>query len=310
MSKIPKVSIICPVYNAEKYLARCLDSILAQTLQDWELLVVIDGSPDGSAAIAEMYAAPDARIRVIHQENQGVSAARQAGLEAAVGDYVIHADPDDWVEPGMLQELYSKALAEQADVVLCDYFVDAADGRVSARCQEPSELKPAVVLRELFSRLHGSCGNKLVRRSCFAEYGIRFPEGVNYCEDLLVCVQLFRHEAVKVAYVPKAFYHYVQHGTSITHRYTFETYRTRLRYQEFLEQYLPAAAFGREIRKSRLVVFTEAYMRGVLSNDEAWKQLWRNRRAAFLNAPSRRWLAGYAAMLVGCFSVAKRFLTI
>ncbi len=306
----PKVSIICPVYNAEKYLTRCLDSILAQTFQDWELLVVIDGSPDGSAAIAEEYAARDARICVIHQENQGVSAARQTGLEAASGDYVIHADPDDWVESGMLEALYEQAVAENADVVLCDFYVDTADGKVRACCQKPSELKASAVLRELFAGLHGSCWNKLVRRSSFAEYAIRFPEGVNYCEDLLVCVQLFRHVAVKVAYVPKAFYHYVQHGTSITHRYTLATYRTRLRYQELLEQYLPADAFGREIRKSRLVVFTEAYMRGILSNAEAWKQLWRNRRAAFLDAPGRRWLAGYAAMLVGCFSVAKRLLTI
>lgn len=120
----PKISIISPVYNAERYIVKCLDSILVQTFQDWELILVDDGSSDKSGVICDEYAARDSRVIVIHKENGGVGAARQTGLDAVTGEYVIHADPDDWVEPTMLQELYAKAVAEAADVVICDYYVD------------------------------------------------------------------------------------------------------------------------------------------------------------------------------------------
>ena len=95
---MPKVSIIVPVYKAEKYLNRCVDSILAQTFTDFELLLIDDGSPDRSGEICDEYAKKDSRIRVIHKENGGVSSARQRGLDESIGEYTIHADPDDWVE--------------------------------------------------------------------------------------------------------------------------------------------------------------------------------------------------------------------
>ena len=116
------VSIIVPVYKAEAYLHHCLDSILAQTFTDWELLLVDDGSPDRSGVICDEYAAKDDRIIVFHKENGGVSSARQKGQDEAQGEYTIHADPDDWVEPTMLEELYKKAKADDADMVICDYF--------------------------------------------------------------------------------------------------------------------------------------------------------------------------------------------
>lgn len=98
MPEIPKVSIIVPVYNTEKYLRRCLDSIAAQTFADWECICVDDGSPDAAGAILDDYAAKDSRFVVIHQENGGVSRARNAGLDAACGEYVGFVDSDDWVE--------------------------------------------------------------------------------------------------------------------------------------------------------------------------------------------------------------------
>lgn len=104
---LPKISIIVPVYKAETYLHRCVDSILAQTFTDWELILVDDGSPDQSGKICDEYAKKDQRVKVIHKENGGVSSARQRGLDESVGEYTIHADPDDWVEPEMLDELYN-----------------------------------------------------------------------------------------------------------------------------------------------------------------------------------------------------------
>ena len=121
---MPKISVIVPVYKAEKYIRRCVDSILAQTFTDFELLLVDDGSPDNSGAICDEYAARDSRVKVFHKENGGVSSARQMGLDNSLGEYVIHADPDDWVEPDMLQELYSEAQQSGADMVICDFYIN------------------------------------------------------------------------------------------------------------------------------------------------------------------------------------------
>ena len=101
---MPLVSIIVPVYKAEQWLHRCVDSILAQTMTDFELLLINDGSPDKSGEICDEYAAKDSRVRVFHKENGGVSSARQMGLDNVTGEYVIHCDPDDWIEPNMLIE--------------------------------------------------------------------------------------------------------------------------------------------------------------------------------------------------------------
>lgn len=125
---MPKVSIIVPVYKAEKYINRCIDSILAQTYTDWELLLVDDGSPDRSGEICDEYAKKDSRIRVFHKENGGVSSARQMGQDKASGEYTIHADPDDWMEPTMLEELYAKAKEDDADMVLCDFYFNTQSG--------------------------------------------------------------------------------------------------------------------------------------------------------------------------------------
>lgn len=122
--KRPQVTIIMPVYKAEATIRKSLDSILAQTLGDWELVIVDDGSPDSSGSVCDEYAQRDSRITVIHQQNGGVSAARQAGLDMAKGEYVIHVDPDDWVEPEMLDELYKKAKSDDADMVICDFISD------------------------------------------------------------------------------------------------------------------------------------------------------------------------------------------
>lgn len=145
---MPQISIIVPVYKAEAYLHRCVDSILAQTFTDFELLLIDDGSPDKSGEICDEYAQKDSRVRVIHKENGGVSSARQRGLDESVGEYTIHADPDDWVEPGMLDELYNKAKEEDADMVICDFFQN------KGHCQEyitqkPIEINRKEVLREL-----------------------------------------------------------------------------------------------------------------------------------------------------------------
>ena len=205
---MPKVSIVIPVYNVEKYLRQCLDSVVNQTLQDIEIICVNDGSKDSSLQIMQEYQVKDPRIKIIDKENSGYGASMNRGFDAATGEYVIHVDPDDWVEQDMLQALYEKAVAESADMVICDYSEDIGDKR-KVVVQKPSSLDANIVFKELFHSLHGSCCNKLVRRSLFDRFGIRFPKGYTILEDLYVSAMLCSHD-IKIAYLPKAFYHYVQ----------------------------------------------------------------------------------------------------
>ena len=217
MNNKPKISIIIAVYNAEKYIDKCLCSISAQTFNDYEVILVDDGSPDNSGSVCDTYANKDPRIKVYHKANEGVSKTRQFGLEHATGEYVIHIDPDDWVEPTMLEELYAKAIEDNADMVICDFFMNAGDEKYIK--QEPESLETPSVLDGLFTGLHGSCCNKLVRRSCFEQFGVSFPSTFNLYEDLYVNTCLLCNK-LKVAYLNKAFYHYIIYAseTSVTKR--------------------------------------------------------------------------------------------
>ena len=127
MSHRPEISIIVAVYNAEKTLKRCVDSLLAQTFAHFEVLLIDDGSTDNSGALCDHYAARDARCRVMHQSNGGVASVRQKGIEEASGRYSIHVDADDWADPTMLANLYTEAERGNADIVLwMEYLPDAS----------------------------------------------------------------------------------------------------------------------------------------------------------------------------------------
>lgn len=203
----PKISIIVPIYKAEKYLHRCLDSILQQTFTDWECILVDDGSPDHSGAICDEYAKRDCRFKVVHKENGGVSKARQSGLEMAQGEYVIHVDPDDWVDKVMLESLYNEATAGNYDVVIFNILKEYQDRKQILR-QKPFSLDSKVILRELLEhKIHGSCVNKLVKRSVINDNSVTFPTDIICWEDLYFNCVLFTNQ-LKVSYIDEAFYHY------------------------------------------------------------------------------------------------------
>lgn len=204
----PAISIIVPVYKAERYLQRCLNSILNQSFYDWEAILVDDGSPDGSGIILDAYASKDNRFYVIHKNNGGVSSARQVGIENARGKYLIHIDPDDWVESSMLEELYKKIVDDDADMVICDFIWDRPT-LVSISSQHPSAFDCKSIMIDLFTeRLHGSVCNKLVRREVIIAKHISFPPQLSIHEDLFFLTKLLL-EDIKVTYLNKAFYHYV-----------------------------------------------------------------------------------------------------
>ncbi len=212
---MPKVSVIVAVYAAEKYLGRCLDSLLAQTLTEYEVLLIDDGSLDCSGNICDSYAAQDRRFKVFHKMNGGVSSARQMGLSLASGEYVIHVDPDDWVEPNMLENLYRCARATDADMVVCDFFCHNND-ECSYINQKPRSLDNNSVLNEMFGNLHGYCWNKLVKRTCILQNGVDFFPDMVVWEDLLFCVRMLK-QSIRISYLPQAFYHYIrnENGNSL-----------------------------------------------------------------------------------------------
>lgn len=247
----PKVSIIVPVYKAEKTIRRCVDSLLNQSFTSFEVLLIDDGSPDNCGVICEDYARKDYRIRAIHQDNQGVSAARQCGIDHANGEYTIHADPDDWVEETMLEELYQKAKDEDADMVICDYYENTYKGQKYIK-QQPSSMNPHDVLHDLFKHLHGSTWNKLIRRNCYQEYDVHFPKCISFCEDQYVIAALLKNN-IQVSYLPKAFYHYVRplDKESLSRKYTVNTYKMDLRIRDMFNSLLKETDIGQDVYEGK-----------------------------------------------------------
>lgn len=207
MPKGPVVSVIVAAYNAEKYLRRSLDSIQAQSFNDFEVIIVDDGSTDSTPAIADEYAAKDSRFKVIHKTNGGVASARQAGVDAATGKYTIHVDSDDWVESEMLDEMVRYSETEQSDILITDIKTKLPDGKEEYWCQRPDSLDHISVLGQMFGELYGSMWNKLIRKRCYDVFGLRFRKDLVACEDQLLVMTLLA-QPVKVSYLNNAFYHY------------------------------------------------------------------------------------------------------
>ena len=248
MEYTPSISVIIPVYKAEKYLHRCVDSFLKQTFSDFEVLLIDDGSPDNSGKICDAYSVQDKRIKVFHKVNGGVSSARQYGLDHAEGEYVIHADPDDWVEPTMLEELYQNVVQNNSDMVICDFVFEYGRKNAQTIHQNFTSLNHIDVLKKIFQLMLGSCCNKLVRIKYLKENDIKFPTQIFFGEDLFVNACLLSMN-IKITYVPKAFYHYDQivNQNSLVHK-TQESliYQSKKLY-EMLQVHMPYDVFS-EIR--------------------------------------------------------------
>ena len=209
---LPKVSVIVAVYNAEKTLSRCLDSLKAQTLLEMEFVCIDDGSTDGSPQILDEYAAGDGRFRVFHKANEGVSATRQFGLDHICGEYVIHLDADDYAEPDGYQHLYEAARAENADIVLCD-AKRISDTGIEYLDYSAPDYSVASLIKRTFSWELSSLSNRLIRTELISRYGLSFPRVMQLSEDryfitCLLCRSLKRKDTLKVAYLNEAVFFY------------------------------------------------------------------------------------------------------
>ena len=206
----PAITIIVPVYNAEKFLHRCLDSIIYQTFTNWECILIDDGSPDNSGAICDDYVARDSRFRVIHQKNKGVSAARNAGLDSAKGNWIGFVDSDDWIEPNMYEYLYNNTQKMKADCVICSFFG-----------QHKHQIRKICSKKEVFKFLflvEGFGGYSFLRLISAEKIGgIRYDSSLSYLEDTKFFYEVF-HNCRKVYWDNTPLYHYIQNPESVTHK--------------------------------------------------------------------------------------------
>ncbi|MCI2255194.1 glycosyltransferase [Domibacillus sp. PGB-M46] len=213
---MPKISIIVPIYNVEQYLKKCVDSILAQTFQDYEIILVNDGSTDACGEICDDYINKDSRIRVIHKKNGGLADARNTGINAANGDYLGFVDSDDWLEPTMYETLYNVCFSENADISTCLIETQRKNKNQKTKVNK-KEIKVFTSFEAISSLYEGklsgfSACNKLYKKSLFEN--VEFPKGRVY-EDAAIMYKLFSY-ASKIAFVNLPLYKYNYRDHSIT----------------------------------------------------------------------------------------------
>lgn len=224
--KLEMVSIIVPVYNAQKYLGRCIESILAQMHEAFELILVNDGSKDNSLTICNEYAEKDARIKVIDKQNEGAGMARNAGLEVATGEYVFFIDADDWIAPEMLEQLLQLLISFDAEVSICNYFIDQEDGSNSFTSPMPIEENPLITddIPSCIGMLDQErkfpyLWNRIYKREIIEQNAIRFEKQFVTGQDLDFNLKYFKY-VKKCVITNEPYYHYIKDGVdSLCARY-------------------------------------------------------------------------------------------
>lgn len=224
MNKHPLITLIIPCYNAKQTLEKCLDSVVHQNYTHLEIIIVDDGSTDGTSKIYEEFQIKDDRIKVLKQENSGVSRARNRGLEAANGEYICFVDSDDWVEPNYCAELYDLLIQENADIAIVEASYEDEKGNVVFNKPISDEKvydgRRALDLLLEDQVIQSHPWGKLYNTATFKN--IYFPENLKCFEDYSTLFKVF-DKAVKVVKSNKKLYHYIQHDDSLSHNLSPET---------------------------------------------------------------------------------------
>lgn len=211
----PKISIIVPIYNTEKYLPKCVDSLLKQTYKNLEIILVDDGSLDNSKKIMNKYTKKDKRIKTIHQKNAGQSAARNVGIQKSTGEFISFIDSDDEIKPNFIQELLN-LYSEKTSIAVCGHQYKRLKENTSKnlyqsplRHRRKNETKTAYVLQLLAKdgRMY-SCNNKLFRASIIKSYSLSFDTNLNFAEDTKFVLDYLKKAEGEIKYTPKPLYIY------------------------------------------------------------------------------------------------------
>lgn len=212
------ISIIIPVYNAEEFIEKCLDSIKNQTYKNIEVIIINDGSTDNSENICREYCKNNENFRLISKKNGGVSSARNIGLSEAKGDYIGFVDPDDWIEKDMFENLYKLIKDYNADISICGYIKESKNGILNKQNKKQIiELTEIEALNEIIREdgFKGFLWNKLFSRELIKSYkDIFFYENIHFSEDLLFCCEYIL-KSKKVIYDTTPYYHYIIHDNNI-----------------------------------------------------------------------------------------------
>ena len=236
------ISIIVPVYNTEKHIERCLDSIMKQDYPNFEVILVNDGSTDESGIIIQKYKEKYKNISYIKQENKGVGAARNAGIKVAKGDYISFVDSDDYIDYNMYEELFDVIKCHDVDIVYSNFQTEYLDGRIDGCDKNSGQIyirSSLDVLRDMmWDKLNCSSCTKLFKRTVFSEY--KFPEN-NIYEDR-IAMHMWILQCKQVAWVDKVFYHYVERSSSLCHLITplnrYHYFMAEFSRIEFIEKHL------------------------------------------------------------------------
>lgn len=211
----PKISVIVPVYNTEKWLRRCIDSILGQTFADFELLLIDDGSTDGSGAICDEYAEADQRVRVFHKPNGGVSSARNLGLDNAKGKWITFADADDWIDVDYFDKVMAADCCNIADTIVSNFKNVHKGGTDIYKYNHKGE-DLVRSIRKLLITMGGTCvWAKFFRKELIRKHNIIFPMGIRYCEDFRFCTEAYLYSS-NIGYVNSCDgYNYFERESSV-----------------------------------------------------------------------------------------------
>lgn len=224
-----KVSVIIPIYNSEEYLSKCIESVLSQTYKNYELILINDGSTDGSKSICDDYANHYNQIKVFHRSNKGVSAARNFGIDVATGEYLCFVDSDDYIESIMLEELIKESQQGLCDLIISGIYFKRNDGKSWNNIIGEFQMEGKKMIKDKLPLLFNSYllynpVGKLYKASIIKDNNLKFTENVSFGEDpIFNCNFIKLVEQVKV--VNKSYYNYVKHGgTSLSNRFNVEKY--------------------------------------------------------------------------------------
>lgn len=257
----PTVSIIVPVYNAEKYIRRCVDSILNQEYRDFELLLIDDGSRDSSGEICDSYAEADERVRVIHKENSGVSDTRNVGIAAASGTYLQFLDSDDWITPDATRLFVRAAQEHGCDLVISDFY-----RVVGERLAQKGDIEEdGVLTKEEFAAhmmenpadfYYGVLWNKLYRREIVEKYQLRMDTQISWCEDFMFNLEYIRHAEVFYALHAPIYYYVKTKGSLVSQGFSISsTIKMKFMVFEYYNNFYKHVFDDKDYEKNRIQVY-------------------------------------------------------